>query len=399
MYCVDPSAEEPIMLINKHIGYDEKDGPGIDGSLFQEELLRIDAMGKKRIQIWINSPGGKVMDGYNIVNAILKSETRVDTYCVGIAASIAAVIFQQGRKRIMADYGLLMYHNPYGGNGGDELEAMRNSIVTMIATRTGKPAQDVKRIMDKTSWIEAPEAYDNGFCDLVENSVSLNKKRLINVGDAKAMYLAGNEVLNSILNDKTIIKPNTMNFKLVTNKLGLNEAATEDSVLRAIQDIENKAATESSRLNTALNEATRLKTDAENKASDLEAKLKKAKDEYDALKAEYDKMQKEKKEAEDKAAKDKAEATAKECKNMLDGFVKSNRIKADAVNGWLDKVTTGKLTVDEVKDMIEALPVNGKAVKVAEPAGGNGADERALTSVVANTMANVRNRLAESGKY
>jgi len=110
-------------------------------------------------------------------------------------------------------------------------------------------------------------------------------------------------------------------------------------------------------------------------------------------------MQKEKKEAEDKAAKDKAEATAKECKNMLDGFVKSNRIKADAVNGWLDKVTTGKLTVDEVKDMIEALPVNGKAVKVAEPTGGNGADERALTSVVANTMANVRNRLAESGKY
>ena len=68
MYCVDLSADEPIMLINKHIGFDEKDGPGIDGSLFQEELLRIDAMGKKRIQIWINSPGGKVMDGYNIVD-------------------------------------------------------------------------------------------------------------------------------------------------------------------------------------------------------------------------------------------------------------------------------------------------------------------------------------------
>ena len=46
-----------------------------------------------------------------------------------------------------------------------------------------------------------------------------------------------------------------MTFKLVTNKLGLNESATEDNILRAIQDIENKAATESSRLNTALNEA------------------------------------------------------------------------------------------------------------------------------------------------
>src|SRR5580693_4406944 len=139
MYCTDTSAEEPIMLINKHIGFDEKDGQGIDGSLFQAELLALDRIGKKRIQVWINSPGGTVMDGYNIYNAILKSDTKVDTYCVGICASIAAVIFQAGRKRIMADYGLLMYHNPYGGTGGDELDAMRNSICTMIAVSTGKP--------------------------------------------------------------------------------------------------------------------------------------------------------------------------------------------------------------------------------------------------------------------
>jgi ATP-dependent Clp protease protease subunit len=398
MYCIDPTADEPIMLINKHIGFDEKDGQGVDGSLFQEELLQLDRMGKKRIQIWINSPGGTVMDGYNIVNAILKSVTKVDTYCVGIAASIAAVIFQQGRNRIMADYGLLMYHNPYGGNGGDELDAMRNSIVTMIATRTGKPSQDIKRVMDKTTWIEADEAYKNGFCDTVEVSVDLNKKRqLIGAGDAKAMYLQGNAVLNSILNDKNLIKPNTMSFKLVTNKLGLNESATEDNILRAIQDIENKAATESATLNTALNEAKRLRTDAENKARDLESQMNAAKEKYDALKAEFDKLKKEKEETEAKAAKDKAEATETEAKNMLNGFVKANRIKADAVDGWLNKVKENKLTVAEVKDMIEALPLNGKAARVAESVSG--ADtEKNLTSVVAQKMAEVRNRVEERGK-
>jgi chromosome segregation ATPase len=214
------------------------------------------------------------------------------------------------------------------------------------------------------------------------------------------MYLQGNTVLNSILNEKILSKPTNMSFKLVTNKLGLNEAATEANILEAIQAIENKAATESSRLNTSLNEATRLRTEAENKARDLESQMNAAKEKYDSLKAEFDKLAKEKKDAEDKAAKDKAEATETEAKNMLQGFVKANRIKADAVDGWLNKVKENKLTVAEVKDMIEALPLNGRATKVAEPTNGPAAgSEQRLTSVVAQKMAQVRAKMAEQGKY
>src|SRR4051794_5419098 len=94
LYTVDPAADEPIMLIDKHIGFDEVEGSGIMGDIFQKELLALDGMGKSRIQVWINSPGGLVSDGYNIYNAILKSQTKVDTYCTGMAASIAGVIFQ-----------------------------------------------------------------------------------------------------------------------------------------------------------------------------------------------------------------------------------------------------------------------------------------------------------------
>ena len=50
IYCIDPTADEPIFLINKHIGYDKDDGMGIDGSIFQQELLQMDSLGKKRIQ-------------------------------------------------------------------------------------------------------------------------------------------------------------------------------------------------------------------------------------------------------------------------------------------------------------------------------------------------------------
>ena len=87
------------MLINKHIGYDQEEGPGIDGAIFQQELLQLDNLGKKRIQVWINSPGGLVSDGYSIYTSILKSKTPVDTYAFGSVASIAAVIFQAGRRR------------------------------------------------------------------------------------------------------------------------------------------------------------------------------------------------------------------------------------------------------------------------------------------------------------
>ncbi len=51
MYCIDHHSDEPIMLINTHIGSDETDGQGIDGSLFQQELLQLDSLGKKRIEI------------------------------------------------------------------------------------------------------------------------------------------------------------------------------------------------------------------------------------------------------------------------------------------------------------------------------------------------------------
>ena len=90
MYTVDTSADEPIMLINSHIGFDPEDGMGVDGAQFQRELLELDSMGKKRIQVWINSPGGNVMDGYNIFSAICDSKTPVDTYAKGVVASIAS---------------------------------------------------------------------------------------------------------------------------------------------------------------------------------------------------------------------------------------------------------------------------------------------------------------------
>ena len=360
MYCINPEAEEPIMLLNKHVGFDPIEGEGINGAWFQEELMRLDQMGKKRIQVWINSPGGVVMDGYNIYSAILQTKTKVDTYCVGIAASIAAVIFQAGRERIMADYGVLMYHNPYGGNDDNQLAKMRDSIAVMVASRAGKQKDEVLGMMDKTSWIDATEAMESGLCDKIDSSADFNKKRKVQTTDAVAMYRESNVILNSILN-KT-----NLDMKNVINKLGLSENAAEAEVLDAI-------------------------TNKESELAAMKEKLEKAEAECDELKKKYidlcDKM-----EAEAKAkAEIEEQEKEEECKAMVQNFAKAGRIKneAEVIEKW---VATAKTQgIESTKAMIESLPLNKAGVTIpTTPAAPADPNAQGMSAVA--LMANVLNK-------
>lgn len=348
------------MLINKHIGWDDQRGMGIDGSLFQEELLRLDTLGKKRIQVWINSEGGIVMDGYKIYNAILKSKTKVDTYNVGIAASIAAVIFQAGRKRIMADYSLLMYHNPYGGDS-TELKKMRESLAIMISERTGTSNEEVLKMMDRTTWISASDALLSGFCDEIEYSNEVNIKH----GNAKAMWMSGKEVANSLIH-----KPkNKIQMNKVANMLNLNAEANEEAIVAEIRSIQNK------------------KSEMEDKLKKMENDYAEAKSECDRLKSEMEDV---KKKLEDESAKSKKaedEAKKSEAKNMIDGFVKVGKIKSDSVEKWMNKAIQD---LDGTKELLESLPTNGKA---STPAVVHTVNEAELTMVAAKAMQEVRNKL------
>lgn len=359
IYTIDVESDEPIMLINKHIGFDVTEGQGIDGSLFQEELLRLDTLGKKRIQVWISSEGGIVMDGYKIYNAILKSKTKVDTYNVGICASIAAVIFQAGRKRIMADYSLLMYHNPYGGQT-KELAKMRDSIAIMVSERAGTSVDEVLKMMDRTTWIGAAESLAIGFCDEIEYTNENNVKR----GGARAMWDAGKLVVNSIS------KPNN-NSKMskVANKLGLNPEANEDAIISEITSIVNK------------------NSDMEGKLSKMEAEYKKAQEKCNELQDQMEKMKAEMKESEDKKAKAEMESKEEKAKNLVDLYVKSGKVKNEAATKWVAKAIED---FDGVKNLLDELPTNGKAPVMQV---NNAFNEAELTMVAARSMQEVRAKL------
>jgi len=338
MYCIDQDCDEPIMLISSHIGNDEAEGMGVDGALFQRELLYLDSLGKKRIQVWINSVGGIVMDGYNIASAMLKTKTPVDTYNVGIAASIAGVIFMCGRNRVMMDYALLMMHRPNGSDNSNMLNSMQDSLVKMLSAKSSLDETAVNDLMNVTSWINAEDCLKKGFATSIEHTHESNKKRMRAVTEVTDMHNEALKITNSILSHNK--KPDNKMLKSVTNKLGLTDDANENSILEAIKKIENKAT-------EAVNKAEAMETEN----TDLK---KKVKDAEDALKA-----------AKDALEASETEAKTEKAKNMIEGFAKIGKIKNEAVAAWTAKAVTD---FEGVKSLIEDLPINAVANKIEQSA-------------------------------
>lgn len=365
IYCIDPNVEEPIMLINKHIGFDSDEGMGVDGAIFQQELLALDGLQKRRIQVWINSPGGVVMDGYNIYSAIMATKTPVDTYAMGGVASIAAVIFQAGRRRIMADYAWLMYHNPFGGDNKKLLDTMRQSLVTMIEQRAGMNEEEVGKMLNRTSYILAEEAKTLKLCDEIKPSQNENTKYLKKINDCAEFHKECNMVLNTILNRDNNQKQNSFMFPKVTMRLKLNDAAREDDVLAAIDGIENRAIKAEKELESAITDAINKESAAKSEADKLKAKIKQMEEDKAKNDAELDDCKSRLKAMEEDKQKAEDEAKAEKAKNMVEGFAKTGRIKNEAtiILQWSN---LAKADFDGTKAMLEALPLNKEAVVITD---------------------------------
>jgi ATP-dependent protease ClpP protease subunit len=329
IYCIDENIDEPIMLINTHIGFDEDEGMGIDGALFQKELLYLDTLGKKRIQIWINSIGGVVMDGYSIASAILKTNTPVDTFNVGICASIAGVIFMCGRNRVAMDYSLLMIHKPSGGNDEKVLDLMQESLVTMLTAKSQLTNEQVNTLMDATSWINADECLKMGFANEIEKTAKTETITATNYAD---IFTQANKITNKIL--KPIINTKKSMLK-ITNKLGLNAEASEESIVDAIDQMKNASAEELQALMLEMEQ--------------METAMEALKEKYEAIVEQMDA---------EKGAREEEDAM-----EMISNFAKLGRIKNDDENVkmW---VNLAKADLQGTKAIIENLPLNVVANKI-----------------------------------
>lgn len=336
-YVIDPNALEPIILIHGDVGYPE----GTMGDKFVKQLMYLDTLGKSRIQVWINSGGGVVMDGEQICNAILKTKTPVDTYNTGTCASVAYPIFACGRKRIMMDWAKNMFHNPFGGDE-KALDAFKKTILKIICQRSGGKLTEelMDSIMNRETWIMADESLEMGLCDEVEDSSTYNKAELIKNLDAKRVSRNDfSKILNKVIEDKNF-KPLDMTLIKVTNKLSLNTAANEDQIVEAIDKIMNQARVDAA----ALAQAKKDLEDKEKAYIETKAKFDKMEKDYIETKAKVDAAENKTKEIEAKAYFEKAiklgkvEVTDETKETVMAGLVKQYVANADGTKAIFDAI-------------------------------------------------------------
>jgi ATP-dependent Clp protease protease subunit len=132
------------------------------------------------INLYINSPGGGVTAGLAIFDTMRFIRPRVATYCVGMAASMAALLLIGGArgKRFMLPNSRVLVHQPliHGmliGPATDldiearEILRLRRRIYEILADGTGQPLEKIERDCDRNKWLEAREAVEYGCVDQV----------------------------------------------------------------------------------------------------------------------------------------------------------------------------------------------------------------------------------------
>lgn len=160
-------------------------GTPIDDSvanLMIAQLLFLEADNPDRdISMYINSPGGAVDSGLGIYDTVQHIKPDVVTYCVGLAASMSALLLAGGAegKRYSLPNARIMIHQPKGQAGGsaedvkiyaDEILKMRRQYNQLMAKHTGQDVKKIEKDSDRDFFMSAEEARDYGIIDRVLGS-------------------------------------------------------------------------------------------------------------------------------------------------------------------------------------------------------------------------------------
>jgi ATP-dependent Clp protease protease subunit len=135
---------------------------------------------KSDIHFYINSPGGSITAGLAVYDTMQFLRCPVATYCVGQAASMAAVLLAGGKreKRFLLANSRVLLHQPLiagvlEGTATDlEIEAreilrLRGRLYKILAQHTGQTAEKIEKDCDRNLWLEAEEAISYGLVDRI----------------------------------------------------------------------------------------------------------------------------------------------------------------------------------------------------------------------------------------
>ncbi len=157
-------------------------GSGIDdnvANIMVAQLLFLDADDPERdIHMYINSPGGSVYAGMAIYDTMQHMRAPVATYCVGMAASMGAILLAAGSpgKRSALPNSRIMIHQPSSGTQGTaadieiaarEILDIRERLNGILSKHTGRSAELIGKDVDRDRFMDPREAVEYGLIDRV----------------------------------------------------------------------------------------------------------------------------------------------------------------------------------------------------------------------------------------
>ena len=140
-----------------------------------KQLMYLDHKSADPVTIYINSPGGSVISGMAIYDYIRLMRSPVTTVCVGTAASMAAILFLSGSRRMMLPHSKVMIHDHYFGGTAmagqkplelkeklNDLMETRKMLAEVIVEQTGMSKRQVLNFTKKDTFFDAKEALKVG---------------------------------------------------------------------------------------------------------------------------------------------------------------------------------------------------------------------------------------------
>ncbi len=206
--------KEAEIMIYDQIGKDYwGDNSSVEAKKFIADLKGLGEL--DTLNIRINSPGGSVVEGNAIYNA-LKSHTANKVVTIdSLAASMASVIAMVGDTVNMPKNAMMMIHNPQSSAYGDAndmrqradiLDKFKVGSVSAYVQKTGKSEDEISTLMDDTTWMTADEALALGFCDAVidpvDISASFDLSKFENVPEAFVAMISASKNPEAPVNNK-----------------------------------------------------------------------------------------------------------------------------------------------------------------------------------------------------
>jgi ATP-dependent Clp protease, protease subunit len=145
-------------------------------NIVNAQLLYLNSIGDEDVKMFINSPGGSVDDGLSVIDTMNFITPDIQTYCMGLAASMGSILLTSGKKgkRYSLPHGKILIHQPIGGAQGQcsdiqiaakEIEKCKAELYKILSETTGQSVEKITADADRDYWMTAQEALDYGIID------------------------------------------------------------------------------------------------------------------------------------------------------------------------------------------------------------------------------------------